>query len=86
MQTQLVIDKAGRVVIPKLIRDQLRLAPGDVLELQCSGGRISLRPKQEKMPLQKEHGIWVYRTGSPAPASLEAWVDRVREERLRDLL
>jgi AbrB family looped-hinge helix DNA binding protein len=33
MNTTVTIDKAGRVVIPKEIRDELRLEPGDSLAL-----------------------------------------------------
>jgi AbrB family looped-hinge helix DNA binding protein len=42
--THLTIDKAGRVVIPKALREELRLEPGDSLEMETSGESITLRP------------------------------------------
>jgi AbrB family looped-hinge helix DNA binding protein len=38
------IDRAGRVVIPKSIRDRLQLRGGEKLEVEESEGAIVLRP------------------------------------------
>jgi AbrB family looped-hinge helix DNA binding protein len=87
MTDRLTLDKAGRVVIPKPLRDQLQLAPGDVLDLDSSGEQIILRPVRGTMPLQKERGIWVYRTGNPLPESIiDSAVRETREERHRQIL
>lgn len=63
MNTTVTIDKAGRVVIPKKIRDELRLEAGDILTLESEGERVTLRPIQGGTPLQKEHGVWVFHGG-----------------------
>ena len=82
MTSKLTLDKAGRVVIPKPLRDELQLGPGDTLQLESSGEQITLRPVRGTMPLQKEHGIWVYRTGNPLPESvIDNIVREIREER-----
>jgi AbrB family looped-hinge helix DNA binding protein len=87
MTDRLTLDKAGRVVIPKPLRDQLQLVPGDVLDLESSGEQIILRPVRGTMPLQKERGIWVYRTGNPLPESIiDSAVRETREERHRQIL
>jgi len=80
MTTKLTLDNAGRVMIPKALRDELNLEPGDSLDLESQGERIVLRPVRGTMPLRKEDGIWVFRTGQPLPASV---TDRVLED-LRD--
>ncbi len=81
---KLTIDKAGRVVIPKPLRDELNLSAGDSLELESSGCAITLRPIHEITPLRKEQGFWVYRTGRPLKdLSIPDWIDRDRLERDR---
>ena len=67
---RLTIDSAGRVVIPKPLRDELDLAPGDTLELETAGENITLRPTRGTVPLAKEKGVWVFRTGHPLPLSV----------------
>ncbi|MDO8756853.1 MAG: AbrB/MazE/SpoVT family DNA-binding domain-containing protein [Elusimicrobiota bacterium] len=82
MMTKITIDKAGRVVIPKSLRDELHLTAGDRLQLESSGDAITLRPVPETAPLQKEQGFWVYRTGHPLKdLSIPDWIDKGREER-----
>jgi AbrB family looped-hinge helix DNA binding protein len=60
MATHLTIDKAGRVVIPKSLREELRLEPGDSLEMETAGEAITLRPVRGSGQLRKEHGVWVF--------------------------
>lgn len=87
MNTHLIIDKAGRIVIPKPLREELRLEPGDALELESAGEHITLRPARGTGPLMKECGVWVFRTGKPLPASAtDALLQQIREERDLDNL
>lgn len=84
MTTRISIDKAGRVVIPKRLRNELHLAAGDLLQLESSGDAITLRPVQETAPLQKEQGFWVYRTGlALKDLSIPEWIDKGRKDRDR---
>ena len=50
MTTILTLDKAGRVVLPKPLRDELELAAGDTLELESRGEQITLRPVRGAVP------------------------------------
>ena len=82
MNIRLVIDKAGRIVIPKPLREELQLEPGDTLEMESTGEQITLRPVRGTGPLTKEHGVWVFHSGQPLPASAtDDMLDLVREER-----
>jgi AbrB family looped-hinge helix DNA binding protein len=82
MNARLVMDKAGRVVIPKPVRQALQLEPGDALELESGGEQIMLRPARGTGPLRNEHGIWVLHTGEPLPASAtDDLLRQIREER-----
>ncbi len=76
---KLSIDKAGRIVLPRPIRDELGLEPGDALEIECSGEEIILRLSQGEGQLRKKQGVWVYRTGEPLSAAVvEATIRRIR--------
>jgi AbrB family looped-hinge helix DNA binding protein len=84
MTTRITIDGAGRVVIPKPLRDKLDLAPGDTLELETAGERITLRPARTAVPLTREKGVWVFRTGQPLqPPVVDEVLDRIRADRDR---
>jgi hypothetical protein len=47
----------------------LQLSPGDTLDLSVKGDEVSLRPRRGATPLQKERGVWVFRSGEPLTAS-----------------
>jgi AbrB family looped-hinge helix DNA binding protein len=82
MNARLTIDKAGRVVIPKPLREELHLEPGDSLEMVSAGEQITLRPVRGTGPLTKEHGVWVFHSEEPLPASAtDEMLQRIREER-----
>lgn len=82
MNTTLTVDKAGRVVLPKPVRDKLQLSAGDSLELESSGSEIVLRPIRGSAQMRKRDGIWVFRTGQPiSAASVEDAIQQLREER-----
>lgn len=82
VNVRLTIDKAGRVVIPKPLREALHLEPGDALDLETAGEHITLRPVRGTGPLIKEHGVWVYRVGHPLPASAtDEMLQQIRTER-----
>jgi AbrB family looped-hinge helix DNA binding protein len=82
MTTRLTIDKAGRVVIPKPLREELHLEPGDSLEMESTGEQIMLRPLRGTGPLTKEHGVWVFHSGQPLPApATDEMLQLIREER-----
>jgi len=82
MTTKLTLDKAGRVVLPKPLREELLLGPGDALELESEGEKITLRPLRGAGPLRRERGVWVYRTGRPlTAATTDETLRQVRQER-----
>jgi AbrB family looped-hinge helix DNA binding protein len=70
MNTTVTLDKAGRVVIPKILRDELNLEPGDALALESEGESVLLRPVRASTPLRKERGVWVFRRGKRLSAAI----------------
>jgi AbrB family looped-hinge helix DNA binding protein len=87
MTSQVTLDKAGRIVLPKPLRDELRLQAGDTLEVEISSDEITLRPARGNAQLRKKHGIWVYRSGEPlSQTDVDKTVRNVREERENQIL
>ncbi len=87
MTSRLILDKAGRIVLPKPLRDELRLEAGDTLEVESSGDEITLRPTRGNAQLRKKHGIWVYRSGEPlSQETVDKTVQEVRQEREDQIL
>jgi AbrB family looped-hinge helix DNA binding protein len=82
MNARLSIDRAGRVVLPKPIRDRLQIAPGESLEIESFEDHIVLRPVRERATMRKELGVLVFDTGEPITASeVRKTIQRVRDER-----
>ncbi len=84
MTTKLTLDKAGRVVLPKPVRDEMQLGPSDTLQIETEGERITLRPVRPSAMPKKEFGVWVYQ-GEPADTSLPGLLDRERKRRTREI-
>jgi AbrB family looped-hinge helix DNA binding protein len=81
------MDKAGRIVLPKPVRDELQLTAGDSLELELSHDRIVLRPARSRGRMFQEKGVWVYDSGQPlSEDTVRKTVRQLRLERERKLL
>jgi len=79
MTAKLTLDRAGRVLIPKTLRQKLHLGPGDALHLDSEGEKITLRPMRPKALLKKERGVWVYQGGRHATIHTGRGRSRTRE-------
>ena len=80
------VDKAGRVVLPKTVRDELKIEAGDTLELESDGERVMLRRSLPSSRRYKKRGIWVFRSGQPMPAGLtDKVLHEIREQRDKDV-
>ena len=75
------LDRFGRVVIPKQVRDDLGLSPGSVLKVEERAEGIVLKPVAESSPLALKDGILVF-TGE-VEGDLETALRRNRDERFR---
>jgi AbrB family looped-hinge helix DNA binding protein len=85
MATRISIDKAGRVVLPKALREKMRVEAGDDLLAEAEGDRITLRPIRPEALLKKELGIWVYQ-GESSSLSIPDLIEAEREKRVREFL
>jgi AbrB family looped-hinge helix DNA binding protein len=80
---RVTIDAAGRLVVPKDIRDQAHLEAGAPLEIRFRDGRIEIEPAPRQVEIVKRGRLRVaVATGVAAPLTAEA-VRRTRD-RVRD--
>ena len=79
METKL--DKFGRVVLPKDIRNNLDLKPGQVLKIEKSNDEVILKPLRKESPLHVKDGVLIF-SGTATGDIIEA-VRLHREERLK---
>lgn len=77
------IDKFGRLVVPKTLRERLGLRPGDEIEIKEQDNGIVLRHVEEKYPLQIKEGVLIF-TGTATCDLLET-IKLQREQRLYKL-
>jgi len=73
------LDRFGRIVIPKRVRDGLGLRAGSVLDIEERTDRIVLSVRRAEPDLVREEGVLVY-TGE-AVGDFEDAVEAMRRER-----
>jgi AbrB family looped-hinge helix DNA binding protein len=78
------IDKAGRIVLPKPVRERLHLQEGSELELEERPDGLTLRPIEKRPSMVRENGIWVHLGKVPRGFDWDGAVDATREERIKD--
>lgn len=87
---EVTLDKFGRIVIPKPVRDALGLETGTKLHLDTQagdeGGEISLRPKPPRPLLRKKGNVMVL-TGKINDPNMDIveFIQEQREQRIRHL-
>ena len=59
MSMSLQMDQAGRLVLPKKIRERFRLQGGDSLALEIKGDAIQLRPQKSGVRLERINRVLV---------------------------
>jgi AbrB family looped-hinge helix DNA binding protein len=83
-ETTVQIDQAGRVVLPKPLRDRFRLRGGDTLTIEVKGDAIELRPAHDVGQLKRINGVLVFSGPGTLPAG-EDLVGQSRDERINEL-
>lgn len=76
------LDKFGRIVIPKRVRDDLGLKPGAVLQIEQADQGILMEPVNEGPHVVVKNGVLVF--SGTATGDLVAAIQDHRQERLSE--
>jgi AbrB family looped-hinge helix DNA binding protein len=79
----LKLDKAGRVILPKPVRDRLGLRAGSDLETHETPEGVMLKPAGRRPSLVKKGGFWVHTGEIPPGYEILKAIDEDHEERIR---
>jgi AbrB family looped-hinge helix DNA binding protein len=78
---KITIDRAGRVVLPKSVRDRFHLVAGTELELQTDEEGVNLRVMNRGGSLIESGGILVHHGAEVVPVDVAEFIRREREAR-----
>jgi AbrB family looped-hinge helix DNA binding protein len=65
MKNTITLGKAGRLVVPKAIRDRLGLHEGSRLKFDIQGGNLNLVPEPDPVSIETKDGFPVIQSGRP---------------------
>ena len=81
----LKMDKAGRVILPKPVRDRLGLHEGSDLEMQETPEGVMLKPVELRPSMVKKQGLWVHTGQVPPGFDVVEAIRDDRADRIRKL-
>ena len=81
----LKIDKAGRIVLPKPVRDRLRLKAGSRLSMEEKSGGILLRPIGQQTSLMQRQRLLIHRGKAAEGFDWDRLIDDQHNERIKDV-
>ena len=77
----ITIDKAGRLVLPKPIRDRFNLVEGTRLEVEMEADGVRLRVPSDGGALRRKQGILVHHGSSVVQLDVAKFICGERESR-----
>jgi AbrB family looped-hinge helix DNA binding protein len=80
---EVTLDKFGRILLPKKLRDHLGLKPGSRLRVVASDEEIALHPTDTDPVLIDEDGVLVFQ--GEVVGDADDLLGSLREERIRAL-
>jgi AbrB family looped-hinge helix DNA binding protein len=80
------IDKAGRIVVPKPLRERLGFKPDAELNAIEQPEGLLLKRVEHRPSMVKVDGLWVHRGVAQPGANWERVLEDVREERIGAVL
>jgi AbrB family looped-hinge helix DNA binding protein len=82
----LKIDKAGRIVVPKSLRERLGFNPNTALEVIEQPGGVLIKRVEQRPSMIKVDGLWVHQGHAEPGTNWERILEDVRQERIESVL
>ncbi len=82
---EVTIDSAGRIVVPKPVRERLGLRKDSKLELKETEEGLILKPIEKDPLWKRENGRLVFYGRPVGKVDWDRVVDDMREERIREI-
>ena len=79
----ITIDRAGRIVVPKHLRERFNLVAGTELEIETTGECLQLRKAGAGTALVRKKGILVHHGDARAAIDVAAFIRSERDTRSR---
>ena len=79
------MDKAGRVILPKPLRDRLGLHEGSDLEIVETSEGLLLKPIEPQPSMVRKQGLWVHTGKLPPGFDIVQAIRDDRDDRIRKL-
>lgn len=83
---QTTIDKAGRIIVPKALRERYNLRAGTALELEPAADGIHLKAAQEQPALVQKNGVLVHHGSETVDIDVAGFINRERARRNRNMV
>ena len=83
---ELRIDKSGRIVVPKPLRERLGFKPDTDLEAIEQPEGVLLKRVQQRPSMTKADGLWVHQGIAEPGGNWERILEHVRDERIEAVL
>ena len=83
---KLRIDKAGRIVVPKPLRERLGFKPDTELVVIEQPEGVLLKRVEQRPSMVKVDGLWVHQGSAEPGTNWERILEGVREERIESVL
>jgi AbrB family looped-hinge helix DNA binding protein len=74
---QTTIDSAGRLVLPKAVREEAGILPGMTLRITVQEGKVEIEPLPREVKIVQRGPLWIAVPTEAGAALSEATVDQV---------
>jgi AbrB family looped-hinge helix DNA binding protein len=78
---KITIDGAGRIVVPKKIRERFNLTAGAVLEVEAESDGIHLKTIASVTSMVKKKGFWVHHGTESSDIDIARFIASERDSR-----